>query len=99
MPPAALRATCRLTARAELELERLSRIRLSLTGRGVDRLIKVARTLADLDDAEVIDADYVRDAARYRALDTLTSAHAVLPREVPCASLRAERLSKPALRS
>jgi magnesium chelatase family protein len=82
MSPAALRQTSRLTDRAERELERLSRVRVSLTGRGVERLLKVARTLADLDGVDVIDADYVRDAAGYRVLDTLTSGHAALAREI-----------------
>jgi magnesium chelatase family protein len=69
MSPRAMRATCHLTARAERELERLSRVRFSLTGRGVDRLIKLARTVADLDGADQIDADYIREAVSYRALD------------------------------
>src|SRR5690606_3889187 len=75
MPPPALRATCRLTERAERELERLARVRGTLTGRGVDRLIKVARTLADLDGASDIDADTIREAAGFRALDSLSAVH------------------------
>lgn len=71
MSPRAMRATCRLTGRAERELERLCRVRVTLTGRGVDRLIKLARTLADLDDAEQIDADAIREAVSYRVLDGL----------------------------
>ncbi len=73
MSPRALRATCRLTGRAEKELDRLGRIRFSLTGRGVDRLIKLARTLADLDGSDAIDVDAIREAASYRALDGLHS--------------------------
>ncbi len=73
MSPRAMRATCPLTARAERELERLSRIRFSLTGRGVDRLIKLARTLADLDGSDQIDVDAIREAASYRAIDAMHS--------------------------
>lgn len=69
MSPRAMRATCRLTDRAEAELERLCKVRFALTGRGVDRVIKVARTIADLDGSDVIDADAVLEAATYRALD------------------------------
>jgi magnesium chelatase family protein len=80
MSPRGMRATCQLTDRAERELEKLCRIRVSLTGRGVDRLIKVARTIADLDGADVIDADAIREAASYRALDGLSLVHAALAR-------------------
>jgi magnesium chelatase family protein len=73
MSPRAMRATCHLTARAERELDRLGRIRFSLTGRGVDRLIKLARTLADLDGSDQIDVDAIREAASYRALDGMHS--------------------------
>ena len=71
MSPRAMRATCRLTERAERELERIGRLRVALTGRGIDRLIKLARTLADLDGCEEIDADMIREAASYRVLDGL----------------------------
>lgn len=71
MSPRAMRATCKLTDRAERELERLCRVRMSMTGRGIDRLIKLARTLADLDGSEHIDADAIREAASYRVLDGL----------------------------
>jgi magnesium chelatase family protein len=80
MSPRAMRLTCRLTERAERELERLSRVRVSLTGRGVDRLIKVARTIADLDGSDQIDADAIREAASYRALDGLNLMHTGIAR-------------------
>jgi magnesium chelatase family protein len=80
MSPRAMRATCRLTGGAEKELERLGRVRFSLTGRGVDRLIKLARTLADLDGVDEIDVDAVREAASYRALDGLHAVPAGLSR-------------------
>jgi magnesium chelatase family protein len=80
MSPRAMRATCRLNEAAEAELERLCRVRVTLSGRGVDRLVKVARTIADLDGSEVVDADCIREAATYRALDSLTPMHAELAR-------------------
>lgn len=84
MSPRAMRATCRLTDRAESELERLTRVRVALSGRGVDRLVKVARTVADLEGVDVVDADHVREAAGYRALDSLVPALASLPADLRC---------------
>jgi magnesium chelatase family protein len=39
---------------------------LALTGRGFDRAIKVARTIADLDAAEVVDTEHVAEALSFR---------------------------------
>jgi magnesium chelatase family protein len=83
MSSRALRATCRLNDRAEAELERLCRVRVALSGRGVDRLVKVARTIADLEGAGSIDADHLLEASTYRALDSLTPMHAALARARP----------------
>ena len=68
MGPSALRATCNLTGRAERALERLHACR-SMTGRTIDRLIKVARTIADLAGTDDIDRGAILQAAGYRALD------------------------------
>lgn len=89
MSPRAMRETCCLTGRAERELDRLSRVRFSLTGRGVDRLIKLARTLADLDGADQIDVDAVREAAGYRALDAMHVAATSLSRLRSLAAIEA----------
>lgn len=78
MSQRAMRATCRLNDRAEAELERLCRVRVAMSGRGVDRLVKVARTIADLEAADIVDNDHIREAAAYRALDSLVPTHAVL---------------------
>jgi magnesium chelatase family protein len=40
--------------------------RLGLTGRGFDRAIKVARTIADLDGSQVVSGDHVAEALSYR---------------------------------
>ena len=39
---------------------------MALTGRGFDRALKVARTIADLDGAPEVQADHVSEALVYR---------------------------------
>lgn len=70
MPPSVLRATCQLTTGAERALVRLDQVRGGMTARSVDRLIRVARTIADLLGRDDIDQDCVYEAAAYRALDS-----------------------------
>lgn len=70
MGPRATRETCHLTADAEKALERLHAVRRGMTGRTVDRIIKVARTIADLTGVDPIDAGCVLEAASYRSLDS-----------------------------
>jgi magnesium chelatase family protein len=41
---------------------------LSLSGRGFDRMIKLARTIADLEDSDRVDRAHVSEALTYRAL-------------------------------
>jgi len=69
MTSAVLRATCRLDAAGERALAEIVERRRSFTARSVDRLLKVARTIADLLGEEDIDADCLREAAAYRDVD------------------------------
>lgn len=61
-----MRATCPLDAACERALATLVAQRRSFTARSVDRLIKVARTLADLAGQDHIDPDCLHGAAHFR---------------------------------
>ncbi|BCM88392.1 hypothetical protein IAD21_00223 [Abditibacteriota bacterium] len=41
----------------------------NLTGRGYDRILKVSKTIADLEDAPQIEMYHVAEAINYRAFD------------------------------
>jgi magnesium chelatase family protein len=64
-----LRQHCKLDDECERALADIVLRRAPMSARSIDRLLKVARTMADLDGRDEIDADTLRDAARYRAVD------------------------------
>jgi len=80
LTPRVLRETCSLTGDAEKALVRLYETRRTMTGRAIDRLIKVARTIADLDGDEAISAGCIYEAAGFRALDNDPQAAAPVDR-------------------
>ena len=42
---------------------------LNMTARAYDRVLKVARTIADLDRSEIIREEHIMEAVQYRTLD------------------------------
>jgi magnesium chelatase family protein len=68
MGPKELKAFCELDE-ATKELLQNAMADLNLSARAYDRILKVARTIADLAGAETISSDHVSEAIQYRSLD------------------------------
>jgi magnesium chelatase family protein len=61
-----LRAACRLDRGASLRAIRLAEAE-GLSGRGTERLLRVARTIADLEGDDAVEERHLDEAARFRA--------------------------------
>jgi len=68
MPTRAIRKQCALDDSGERTLEMAVR-RMGLSARAHDRILKVARTVADLGGSETVSAKHVAEAVQYRSLD------------------------------
>lgn len=68
IPAGMLRKVCAMTDDASSMLHGVFD-RMGLSARAYDRLLKVARTIADLDSAEIIDTRHLSEAVQYRSLD------------------------------
>src|SRR5881396_1483593 len=68
MSPRMIRHYCRIDAESEQMLER-AMTRLGLSARAYDRILKVSRTIADLEGAEDIQSPHVAEAVNYRSID------------------------------
>jgi magnesium chelatase family protein len=68
IPNRQLRELCALDEAGERTLEMAVR-RMGLSARAHDRILKVARTVADLGRSESVSAKHVAEAVQYRSLD------------------------------
>ena len=68
MGPQQLREYCKLDAESE-QLMRQAFDALGLTARSYDRILKVARTVADLEGSEMIKASHIAEAIQYRTVE------------------------------
>lgn len=68
IPAAATRSVCALDPAGERTLELAVR-KMGFSARTHDRILKVARTIADLDGQDAISAKHLAEAVQYRSLD------------------------------
>jgi len=68
MPPRMLRKVCALSETGHLLLKTAME-KLGLSARAFDRILKVTRTIADLDGAPDIRVEHLAEAIQYRSLD------------------------------
>lgn len=71
MTPQMLRQYCPIDSEGD-NLLSYSMNRLGLSARAYDRILKVARTIADLAQADQISAQHLLEAISYRSLDRST---------------------------
>jgi magnesium chelatase family protein len=68
MSPRMIRRYCKIDPESEQMLER-AMTRLGLSARAYDRILKVSRTIADLEGSDEIRSPHVAEAVGYRSLD------------------------------
>jgi len=68
MGPKEIEKHCELDEYSQL-LIKTAMLKLNLSARAYDRILKVARTIADLENSENIQGDHISEAIQYRSLD------------------------------
>ncbi len=90
-----LRETCPLDDTSETFLKELVEERRAMSARSIDRLIKVARTIADVLGQDRIDQACLDEAARYRAIDPVADIFNSAPPSQAAARPLVARLRRP----
>ncbi len=70
IPSGKLRELCRINETGDLLLKTAME-KLGLSARAYDRILKVARTVADLENSGDIRIEHLAEAIQYRSLDRL----------------------------
>ncbi len=68
MDPKETEKYCLLSNEAE-ELLKSAILELGISARAYDKILKISRTIADMDDSEVIQTHHLSEAVGYRTLD------------------------------
>ena len=66
-----IRQYCKIDQQGE-ELLKMAITKLGLSARAYDRILKVARTIADLENSDSIKPQYISEAIQYRSLDRMS---------------------------
>lgn len=68
LPSHLIKEACSITESGEKILKTAFE-KMQLSARGYDKILKIARTIADLDGSEKVDAKHISEAVQYRSLD------------------------------
>ena len=71
LTPKEIQKYCKLTDEAK-ELLKLAILELNFSGRAYDKILKLARTIADMAEKDKIDSECISEAIGYRSLDRRT---------------------------